>query len=99
MLAEAEAVALRLPSWVNVPAGALNTTGVISNRNELVLRSRGTEPLAAQVATLRETALCIGGQVWAKGTLYYYPTSFEAGLAAHIISLPLMLFTAPALVM
>ena len=39
MLEEAEAVALRLPSWVNVPAGALNTTGVISNRNELVLRS------------------------------------------------------------
>ena len=53
MLVEAEAVALRLPSWVNVPAGALNTTGVISNRNELVLRSRGTEPLAAQVARLR----------------------------------------------
>ena len=66
MLAEAEAVALRLPSWVNVPAGALNSTGVLSTRNELLVRSRGTEPLAAQVATLRETASVveyIGGQV------------------------------------
>ena len=73
MLVEAEAVALRLSSWVNVPAGALNTTGVISNRNELVLRSRGTEPLAVQLARLRETVAVVDREVrWAKGTLYYH---------------------------
>ena len=47
MLAEAEAVALRLPSWVNVPAGALNSTGVLSTRNELLVRSRGLETVHA----------------------------------------------------
>ena len=82
MLAEAEAVALRLPSWVNVPAGALNTTGVISNRNELVLRSRGTEPLAVQLARLRETVAVVDRELCEaeESNGGYLATCLSAGL-------------------
>ena len=33
---------LPLPSWCDVPAGALNTTGVISKRNESALQADGS---------------------------------------------------------
>ena len=39
---------LRLPSWVDVPVGALNHTGVMRDRNALLLRSRSTELLGAK---------------------------------------------------
>ena len=45
---------LRLPQ--RVPDGALNSTGVQSGSNELLLRSRRTEPLASQVAAQRNDA-------------------------------------------
>ena len=44
---------LRVPAWVNVPSGALNHTSVMRDRNSLLLRSRCTEPLNAQMAQLR----------------------------------------------
>ena len=47
MLATAAFVALPLPSGCDVPTGALNSTGVMSKRNELLLRSRATVSLAA----------------------------------------------------
>ena len=42
MLATAEFVALPMPEGCDVPVGALNHTGVMSKRNELLLRSRAT---------------------------------------------------------
>jgi hypothetical protein len=46
---------LAMPSWVDVPAGAVNHTSVNSDRNALLMRSRRTEMLADQVRALRET--------------------------------------------
>ena len=37
---------LRVPAWVNVPAGALNHTAVMRDRSALLLRSCSTTPLA-----------------------------------------------------
>ena len=54
MLATDAFATLPLPSWCDVPAGALNTTGVISKRNELLLRSRATISLGAQLKNLEE---------------------------------------------
>ena len=48
VLACAEFVALPMPVGCDVPAGALNHTGVMSKRNELLLRSRATVSLAQQ---------------------------------------------------
>ena len=42
VLATADFVALPLPVGCDVPVGALNHTGVMSKRNELLLRSRAT---------------------------------------------------------
>ena len=50
---------LRLPSSVDVPAGALNSTGVTSTRSELLLRSCSSEPFADQMAKLRESVAVI----------------------------------------
>ena len=49
VLATAAYATLPLPSWCDVPAGALNSTGVTSKRNELLLRSRATISLGAQL--------------------------------------------------
>ena len=51
--------ALRLPAHVTPPVGALNSTGVQSKHNELVLRSRMTQTLASQMASLREDAATV----------------------------------------
>ena len=52
VLATAEFVALPMPVGCDVPAGALNHTGVMSKRNELLLRSRATVSLAPQRRSL-----------------------------------------------
>ena len=52
VLACAEFVALPMPVGCDVPAGALNHTGVMSKRNELLLRSRATVSLAPQRRSL-----------------------------------------------
>ena len=54
VLATADFVALTLPSYCDVPAGALNSTGVLSKRNELLLRSRATISLGAQLRDLED---------------------------------------------
>jgi len=54
VLATADFVALTLPSWCDVPAGALNHTGVLSKRSELLLRSRATTSLGTQLRDLEE---------------------------------------------
>ena len=82
VLATAAFVALPLPSGCDVPTGALNSTGVMSKRNELLLRSRATVSLAAQRDLqedgARATLLtylprgCLGGR-WAATSLLTYP--------------------------
>ena len=47
---------LRLPAHVTVPDGALNSTGVQTDHNELLLRSRRTETFASQMVPLHEEA-------------------------------------------
>ena len=54
VLATAAFVALPLPSGCDVPTGALNSTGVMSKRNELLLRSRATISLGAQLKDMEE---------------------------------------------
>ena len=44
---------LRVPAWVNVPAGALNHTAVMRDRSALLLRSCSTTPLAEQLSALQ----------------------------------------------
>ena len=54
VLATAAYATLPLPLWCDVPAGALNSTGVTSKRNELLLRSRATISLGAQLKDMEE---------------------------------------------
>ena len=54
VLATAAFVALPLPSGCDVPTGALNSTGVMSKRNELLLRSRATISLGEQLRELED---------------------------------------------
>ena len=56
VLATAAFVALPLPSGCDVPTGALNSTGVMSKRNELLLRSRAREKHSSSQPTGRQRA-------------------------------------------
>ena len=82
VLATADFVALPLPVGCDVPVGALNHTGVMSKRNELLmellLRSRATGP-----RTLRYFLLT-------------YPEVAAAGGGVEITYLPPLLITALA---
>ena len=63
VLATADFVALPLPVGCDVPVGALNHTGVMSKRNELLLRSRATGPRTLRyfLLTYPEVAAAGGG--------------------------------------
>ena len=50
---------LRLPKHVAVPDGALNSTGVQADHNELILRSCKTETFASQMEILHEEAATV----------------------------------------
>ena len=64
VLACAEFVALPMPVGCDVPAGALNHTGVMSKRNELLLRSRAaTVSLAQQLRDLQEDCVIAGREL------------------------------------
>ena len=77
VLAFAAFATLPLPSWCDVPAGALNHTGVISKRNELLLRSRATISLGAHLKNLEEDGRIIdrelNSEVDKAGCLLTYP--------------------------
>ena len=74
VLATADFVALPLPVGCDVPVGALNHTGVMSKRNELLLRSRATGPRTLRyfLLTYPEVAATAG-----VCNLLTYPASYH----------------------
>ena len=79
MLATAAFVALPLPSGCDVPTGALNSTGVMSKRNELLLRSRATVSLAAQLRDLQEDCAIVDRELESEAAPVL-DTCFSSGL-------------------
>ena len=72
--------AVRLPTCVDVPRCALNHTGVrSSDHNELILRSRSTKPLAAQMEALLEQVDHIQFELCEPGPMDYLATCCKMG--------------------
>ena len=64
---------LRLPAHVTVPDGALNSTGVQTDHNELLLRSRRTETFASQMVPLHEEAATVQFELESRKFTYLPP--------------------------
>ena len=92
------------PSWCDVLAGALNHTGVISKRNELLLRLRATNHLAGRAAErkkdLEEDRRIIDRELISEvdkpGCLLTYPRVTGGGDESGLTYLPPPHLTAPA---